>query len=63
MASVIILATCVLHNFCLLNDDFINTFICDENNETHTRQRMDTSRGELQKGEEKRKHILNLLIQ
>lgn len=27
MTSIIILATCVLHNFCLLNDDFLDNIL------------------------------------
>jgi len=63
MASIIILATCVLHNFCLLNDDFLDTFIRDENDMVNTHQRVETSRVEIRTGEEKRRDLLNLLIQ
>jgi len=63
MASIIILATCVLHNFCLLNDDFLDTFIRDKNDMVNTHQRVETSRVEIRTGEEKRRDLLNLLIQ
>lgn len=63
MASIIILATYVLHNFCLLNDYFLDTFIRDENYMVNTYQRVETSRVEIRTGEKKRRDILNLLIQ
>jgi len=61
MASIILLATCVLHTFCLLNNNYLDSFISEENEMVNTQQ-IGTSRVEIRTGEENQRDLFNLLI-
>lgn len=61
MASVIILACCVLHNFCLLNNDFLDECI-NEKNSIDIPQDLNRNCLEVKSGENKRQDLLILLV-
>lgn len=53
----IIIAACVLHNFCLLNDDFDDGYFLDGDNEDNdAEQRYPDARAE-----QKRTHLMNIV--
>ena len=56
--TIFIMAVCVLHNFCLINDDFDEAyFLCDDDDSD-----VDHSLGRVcRQAEQKRAHITNLL--
>ena len=61
--TIYIMAACVLHNFCLINDDFDEGyFLCDDDDDFDDDSDVDHSLGRLSKqAEQKRGLITNLL--
>lgn len=62
MASMIILACCVLHNFCLLNEDFLDDCINEENSFIDDHQDFNRNYLEVQSVDNKRQELLDLLV-
>ena len=53
----IIIAACVLHNFCLLNDDFDDGYFLDGNNEDNDAEQQYP----YARAEQKRTHLMNIV--
>jgi hypothetical protein len=64
LAVQIIMAACVLHNFCLLHDDFDNNYFLPDDEDDNQQDDDENNNHELNDGAavQKRQHLMNIVV-